>query len=593
MCMCMCMCMYIMCAFAACTLSIDPHPVFSQLIEEKWENNARYWWYLNMGVHLFFTLQVTYLAAPSILDPRHENDTSGQADVTASYNRVQNSWLAIGLSLFILEEELRETVFWIGVRLQHFSLKQMCGRTEPHGQGKSFRDLPETMVLRRAYFRIPMALLTLLTAFFEGYITTLWAKIEAGDGNRDDLTALARSLEEWPSICLAFVALLAWWLLMLDFFQMSQTLGTFSQMVLKMLRADIIFKFLPLYVPILLGFTTSMHAMCPQKTTHERWSSWWRTFESLVLFSLVGELPDIALSVEGTGDYHPLDMLIDRAFRPDFAEGVFRDNWSAGFFVMLYVLFVLLVAVLLINLLIAMMSNTYEKERESARLQWRILFARLVLRYELLNLPLAMLDPKRHETRVMVGESKLHNREYYPFRSYDKDAPLNLEGKGGDIFADVEGDEGDNARLPQDGPAEMSQKNVETVAKRLEAKLETIEAKLEDLILKHPGGLAAPAAGIAVQVKQPQLHAASDLSVPRYKAASDMEVARPRPRPHPVTLTWSHLLTTSTFTPTRLHPIANALHVSIHRLPSAPVCRASSPQRSAPWRRSSAQPTAP
>ena len=519
-----------------------------------------------MSVHLVFTLQVTYLAAPSILDPRHENDASGRADVTASYNRVQNSWLAIGLSLFILEEELRETAFWIGVRLQHFSLKQMCRAAEPRGQGKSFRDLPETMVLRRAYFRIPMALLTLLTAFFEGHITTLWARIEAGDGNRDDLTALARSLEEWPSICLAFVAGLAWWLLMLDGFQRWPALGTFSQMVLKMLRADIIFKFLPLYVPILFGFTTSMHAMCPQKTTHERWSSWWRTFESLVLFSLVGEPPDIALSVEGTGDSHPLDMLIDRAFRPDFAEGVFRDNWSAGFFVMLYVLFVLVVLVLMINLLIAMMSNTYEEEKESALLQWRILFARLVLRYELLNLPLAMLHPKRHERRVMVGDSKLQNQEYYPFRSYDKDAPLNLDGRGGDIFAD--GDEGDNAPpLPRVGPAEMSQKNVETVAKRLEAKLENIEAKLEDLILKHPGGLAAPAAGIAVQVKQPQLHAASDVGgLPRYKAASDMEVARPRPRPHPVTLTLSHLLTTSPFTPTRLHPIATALHASIHRL---------------------------
>ena len=36
---------------------------------KKWDFNARYWWYLNMGVHLVFTLQVTYLAAPSALDP--------------------------------------------------------------------------------------------------------------------------------------------------------------------------------------------------------------------------------------------------------------------------------------------------------------------------------------------------------------------------------------------------------------------------------------------------------------------------------------------------------------------------------------------
>ena len=526
---------------------------FFKLIEEKWDNNAKYWWYFNIGIHLFFTLQLTYLAAPSILDPRLADDVSGRADVRASYHGFQ-LWLAVGLSLFILEEELRETVLWIGVRLQHFSLKQMC--IAPHGQGKSLRDLPGTMMLRRAYFRIPMALLTLLAAFFEMYISTLRAEIEAGDGDKGDLMSLTRSLEEWPSICLAFAAGLAWWLLMIDAFQQSENLGTFSKMVLKMLSGDILFKFLPLYVPILLGFTTSMHAIYPQKTSHERWSSWWQTFESLVLFSLVGEAPDIALSVEGTGDSHPLDMLSDRVFRPDFAEGITDDTWSSGLFVMLYVLFVLVVLLLMINLLIAMMSSTYDNEKDSARLQWRILFARLVLRYELLNLPLAMLDPKRHETRVMVGDSKVHDREVYLFRSYDKDAPLNLDGKGGDIFADVEleleGDDGDKAPPPA-GPTEMSEKHVEMVARRL-------EAKLEDIVLKQLGGLAAPAAGIAegiallrasqlhaVEVKQPQLHAIDPRApashfgdVPRYKAANDMEVARPRPPPPTTVPSWSH-----------------------------------------------------
>ena len=528
-------------AYTACTLYA--HSVFSQLIEQKWDNNAKYWWCFNMGMHLFFTLQLTYLTAPSILDPRLSDGVSGRPDVRVSYNGFQ-LWLAVGLSLFILEEELREDVLWIGVRLKHFSLKQMYKASR--GQGKSLRDLPDTMLLRRAYFRIPMALLTLLAAFFEMYISTLRAEIEAGGGGKGDLDPLTRSLEEWPSICLAFAAGLAWWLLMLDAFQRSEALGTFSKMVLKMLSGDILSKFLPLYVPILLGFTTAMHAIYPQKTTHERWSSWWQTFESLVLFSLVGEPPDVALSVEGTGDSHPLDMLFDRGFRPDFAEGVTDDNWSSGFFVMLYVLFVLVVLLLMINLLIAMMSSTYEKDRDSARLQWRVLFARLVLRYELLNLPLAMLDPKRHERRVMLGKyTQLIQFKYthYPFRSYDKDALLNLDGEGGDIFADDEssrrreGDEGDEAPPPPPpppppvGPAEMSEENVEMVARRL-------EAKLEDIILKQLGGLAAPAAGIAVEVKQPQLHAfdprtpASHLGgVPRYKAASDMKVARSRPPP--------------------------------------------------------------
>ena len=50
-----------------------------------------------------------------------------------------------------------------------------------------------------------------------------------------------------------------------------------------------------------------------------------------------------------------------------------------------------------------MMADTRE-ETDSARLQWRVHFARLVLRYELLNLPLAMCHPNRHERRVMLGK---------------------------------------------------------------------------------------------------------------------------------------------------------------------------------------------
>ena len=467
--------------------------MFSQLIEEKWRDNAKYWWCFNMGIHLFFTLQLTYLAAPSILDPRLA-DTSDRADVRVSHNGFQ-LWLAVGLSLFILEEELREIVLWLGVRLQHFSLKQMY--EAKRGQGKSLRDLPDTMMLRRAYFRIPMAHLTLLAAFFEMYISTLRAEIQAGDGDTDDLMALTRSLEEWPGICLAFAAGLAWWLLMLDAFQRSENLGTFSTMVLKMLSEDILFKFLPLYVPILLGFTTSMHVIYPQKTREERWSSWWQTFESLVLFSLVGEAPDIALNVEGTGDSHPLDMLFDRGFRPDFAEGVTDDNWSSGFFMMLYVLFVLVVLLLMVNLLIAMMSSTYQNERDSARLQWRVLFARLVLRYELLNLPLAMLDPKRHERRVMLGKDSIPFKyTHYPFRSYDKDALLNLDGEGGDLFADGGTGEGDGkgAAAPAAGLAESAEakkEHVEAVARR------TAEIVLEQLAqggAKHDGIAPRPIA---------------------------------------------------------------------------------------------------
>merc|ERR1740133_929337 len=43
---------------------------FFQLILDKWYNNAKKWYWLNVGFHTFFTFQLTFLAAPTILDPR-------------------------------------------------------------------------------------------------------------------------------------------------------------------------------------------------------------------------------------------------------------------------------------------------------------------------------------------------------------------------------------------------------------------------------------------------------------------------------------------------------------------------------------------
>ena len=498
---------------------------FFKLIETKWDNNGRNWYCLNVGFHFFFTFQLTFLAAPSILDPR-------LAEPIPSRVNGSQLQLAMLLSLILLEEELREIGLWIYVRKLRFTWRQML--EAPLGRGIAIRELGSCMLLRRAHFRLPMALLTLVAAIIETHISTLHAETEAGDrygpgSDQSDLMSQARALEEWPNICLAFAAALAWWLLMLDAFQWSEELGVFSAMVLKMLSGDILSKFLPLYVPILLGFTTSMHAIYPQKTSHERWSSWWQTFESLVLFSLVGEAPDIALSVEGTGDSHPLDMLSDRVFRPDFAEGITDDTWSSGLFVILYILFLFVVLLLLINLLIAMMSSTYENEKDSARLQWRILFARLVLRYELLNLPLAMLDPKRHETRVMLGKKSDPGFQYThsPFRSYDKDAHLNLDSEGGDLFADSEGD-GQGAEAPAAGPAESAEakrEHVEAVARR------TAEIVLEQLAqggAKH--GIDPRAIATHFQDRPgtpPRRMAASDREVQRSASRSSLPLPLP------------------------------------------------------------------
>jgi len=52
-------------------------------------------------------------------------------------------------------------------------------------------------------------------------------------------------------------------------------------------------------------------------------------------------------------------------------------------FLILYLVFILLTVILLLNLLIAMMSSTYERIMEHSELQWRVDFARVVLKTEL------------------------------------------------------------------------------------------------------------------------------------------------------------------------------------------------------------------
>merc|ERR1719487_2793087 len=94
-----------------------------------------------------------------------------------------------------------------------------------------------------------------------------------------ELTPDARNdpgLSEAGLIFFAIAVFLAWFVLMLDCFQRNEKLGVFSSMVMSMLYNDIVKKFMPLFVPILIAFTTSMHVVYPQKSNFEsRWSSWW------------------------------------------------------------------------------------------------------------------------------------------------------------------------------------------------------------------------------------------------------------------------------------------------------------------------------
>ena len=221
------------------------------------------------------------------------------------------------------------------------------------------------------------------------------------------------------------------------------------------------------------------------------------------------------------GGGHPFDMFLDRlitrpgglrsSFDGDYPPEGVESHWASAFiFFVLYLGFVLVVLLLLINLLIAMMSSSYDKGRDTATLQWRVQFSRLVLRYELLNLPLAIINPKKHEQRCMVGDH-LNAKQSYESLSYDKTATLNLDRVGGDLFDDGGDDDGADG----EGGGEASNKVADMTEKQLDEKLASQLKQLEKMLEKwQPTGkrqpppevpLPGPTVTTAAQVKlQPE-----------------------------------------------------------------------------------------
>ena len=93
-------------------------------------------------------------------------------------------------------------------------------------------------------------------------------------------------------------------------------------------------------------------------------------------------------------------------------------NITSSWQILLYFLFLVISLVLLLNLLIAMMGDTYSDVRDESEVVCRWLFARRVLRMELLLKPFVSIDALR------IGKRSHTHRERYhtiTFDTYSKD----------------------------------------------------------------------------------------------------------------------------------------------------------------------------
>jgi hypothetical protein len=148
-----------------------------------------------------------------------------------------------------------------------------------------------------------------------------------------------------------------------------RAIGVLVITMYKILRVDVV-RFLAVYAIILLGFAWGMF-LCFQRNS---------SFHGCALEA--GGCPDEPEAFSGVGSSLLWLVWVSLGDNVGDIQTIYRDAQDPGLVVVAYLAWVVLSSVLLLNLLIAMMSKTFEKDDEDTDRVWMFPFAALVLRYE-------------------------------------------------------------------------------------------------------------------------------------------------------------------------------------------------------------------
>ena len=157
----------------------------------------------------------------------------------------------------------------------------------------------------------------------------------------------------WVRVCLALGSSVSWVVLLTQGCLLFKELRMFVNVVATAMGTDVL-QFVSVFAPLLVGFTTGINTLMQMHPVWStRWGSWWLTLENLLLLSFIQEPPVIA------GEDLPSPSSVV-SLLGDF--GVYESDsvLPTLLFYFLFVLYLVVSVVLLINLLIAMMSARYE-----------------------------------------------------------------------------------------------------------------------------------------------------------------------------------------------------------------------------------------
>lgn len=205
-----------------------------------------------------------------------------------------------------------------------------------------------------------------------------------------------------------------------------QKIGTLYIITFKMLFSDVT-RFMIIFAIFLLNYGLAMYLTVPpfvMDNTDDNSEGRWTLIamlQDLVKLGLLGvELPmDFRVQL---GDF-------DTQGGFDKFNGPYLGGWGCwnlGWFLVMYIFYLLMSIILLLNLLIAMMGQTYEKTMEVSEIEWRVAFARRILLYETLAAAYNACRPKSKQFTLRAGKYWPDGKHYHIFR----DVTANLEGSG-------------------------------------------------------------------------------------------------------------------------------------------------------------------
>mmetsp|Transcript_15896 Transcript_15896/g.36188 ORF Transcript_15896/g.36188 Transcript_15896/m.36188 type:complete len:906 (-) Transcript_15896:167-2884(-) len=200
----------------------------------------------------------------------------------------------------------------------------------------------------------------------------------------------------------------------------SERLGVLYISVFKMLASDVT-DFVLLFVIFLMNYGLAMYISYPRAGS--------QTLEQVGSFNNPIDALNDLVTLAFTGD--PIILNLDRAQLQSLTTTEYADFI---FFVIFYLIYVIMSMILLLNLLIAMMGDTFANTMRASTLEWRVDFARRLLRLELQSRGLV----KFFGLQLNAG-TKINDGWYHVYRKYEANEEGGGRGKGGSMFAaDVE-----------------------------------------------------------------------------------------------------------------------------------------------------------